>query len=173
MDEPTVTRGLTREQADELAKQHRSAGAIADIEDDKDGTFRLSRRAPEVSSPDLQEGLQNALRIIGIQRTDADALGILTYAARLTPDDAAPPISTTRLFAGAVAIGQAISSNASYVAALAMTIKQEPDLAKSYDAMRELFQPEPDEAAVRRLQPQWFSRNVMQILKLASEAADV
>jgi hypothetical protein len=166
MDEPMISRALTKEQAEELA--HRSAGARADIEGDEDGTFRLTARGPETLSPDLQNGLQNALRTIGIAEADADAAAILTYAARLTPDDNEPPISTTRLFAGAVAVGQARLGKASYVATLATAIKNDPGFWKSHEDMARLFQREPAEAAARRLQSKWFSSNVTQILNLAA-----
>jgi hypothetical protein len=172
MDEQTVITGLPREEAEQIAERYRLAGSVVHIEDDRFGTFTLTVRAQDALTTDLQNNLQNALQSIGIQRADAEAMGILTYAARLSPDDAEPPISTTRLFAGAVAVGQARSRKASYVAALGAAIKNEPGLSKSYDDMCLLFVEESSAAALERLQSRWFSRNVTQILHLAAREAD-
>src|SRR5437870_181174 len=100
-------------------------------------------REMDAASPDLQNELQEALEHVGIKDADPDTIGILDYAARLTPDDAEPPISTTRLFAGAVKIGQISPKTGSYPGALATAIAKDHKLSESYQEISKLFQAEP------------------------------
>jgi hypothetical protein len=120
-------------------------------------------------SLDLQNELLGAVKTLGVPRPDGDAVGILTFAARLSPDDNRPPISTTRLFAGAVAIGQSGAATTRYPVALARAIKSDPTLSEQYQKILALFRSESLDAALQRLRPQWFSENVIKILTLAGE----
>jgi hypothetical protein len=81
----------------------------------------------EDAETSLLRELQRALLNFSITNPDETALSILNYSAQLTPDEAQPPISTTRLFAGVVAAGQSlVSENAtalgSYAAAVAVAL---------------------------------------------------
>jgi hypothetical protein len=115
----------------------------------------------------LRDGLQSALEQMDVRDADEDAFRILRYAALLTPDDKAPPISTTRLFLGVVSVGLAVQGSRSYPAVLAREVAREPSLKESYDKVHALVEIEPADTALARLQPQWFSRNVKRILQAA------
>ena len=93
----------------------------------------------------------------------------------LSPDDALPPISTTRLFAGAVNAGEIVlplasdSALKSYPVALAQALKTNSDLQESYRSkIAPLFKIESPNVALQRLRAGWFSENVTKILKNAA-----
>ncbi|SEP42790.1 KAP family P-loop domain-containing protein [Rhodospirillales bacterium URHD0017] len=94
---------------------------------------------------------------------------MLDYAARLSPDDGEPPISTTRLLVGAVEAGRSTTRANSYPSALARAIEAESDLARSYQNILGLFNKEPVAEVLARLQNQGFSRNVENILQIATQ----
>ena len=60
----------------------------------------------------LIQALREALARLGSQEPDPDTLQILGHAARLIPEAGQPPeISTTRLFAGVMALGSGSAEN--------------------------------------------------------------
>jgi hypothetical protein len=114
-------RGLNKDQVDNAAAKAR--------EEPRGSGEVLNADTGTEASPDaaLLGGLQKALLDLGITDADQDAIGMLSYSACLTPDDAEPPISTTRL-AGAVAVGQASTRAGSYAVALASVITKDPSI---------------------------------------------
>lgn len=115
----------------------------------------------------LRDGLRGALAEVGVRAPDEEALLILRAAALLTPDDARPEISTTRLFVGVIEVGRELNQLRSYPAALAMVIESDGALKSSFDKILKLFGRESAEAALERLRLQWFSRNANEILASA------
>ena len=91
----------------------------------------------EDAETSLLRELQRALLNFSITNPDETALSILSHAARLTPDDAQPPISTTRLFAGVLAAGQSLVSQkvtalGSYTGAIALALAKNSVLQAKY-----------------------------------------
>lgn len=122
----------------------------------------------------LDIGIRTALADLGIT-PDEVAIRILHHAALLSPDDQRSPISTTRLFAGAVEVGNGLSDGRCYPASLARALANAPELQTQYqENVMRLFKPEAAEGALKRLKPQWFSRNVEIMLRdAASESPEL
>jgi len=116
----------------------------------------------------LTAGLRTALARLEITPDDI-AIQILHHAALLSPDDAQPPISTTRLFAGAVEVGKDLSDDRCYPAGLARALANNTALWTRYEHdVLPLFKSESADAALKRLEPKWFSRNVERMLRKAA-----
>jgi hypothetical protein len=119
----------------------------------------------DAKSPELELGLREAFGALGIKEPDEDATGMALYAARLVPEEGSEAaISTTRLLAGAAAIGQSSLRTKSYLVALWQAIKNNPSLQDSYQNVRTLFKPQAGKQAAERLQGRWFSANVEKAL---------
>ncbi len=71
------------------------AGSVSSIQIDQDQI-------------DLQNRLRGALSEIGIYEPTDSVMNLLSRAALLSPDDNRPPISTTRLFVGALEHGETV-----------------------------------------------------------------
>jgi hypothetical protein len=124
----------------------------------------------------LTKGLGAALAGLEISNPDEAALAILGKAALFLPDDHDPPISTNRLFAGAVLVGGDpwdTRSKSSYLVSLAQVVNEDSELESLFQKkVMALFREEPVEAALARLKPRFFSANVERILRDAASETD-
>ena len=123
----------------------------------------------------LTNELRAMLARLEISNPDEVALEILREAALFSPDDAQPPISTSRLFAGAVLIGsdRLRTDESSYPACLARVVKGDSELEGLFQKeVMDRFHEEPVEAALKRLKPQFFSPNVEKVLRDAASEPD-
>jgi hypothetical protein len=119
----------------------------------------------------LTTELHAALARLEISNPDEVAVDILRQAALFSSDDKRPPISTSRLFAGAVEVGwdRLRTDKRSYPALLARVVTSERELESLFQQkVRALFRDEPAAAALTRLKPQFFSPNVEKILRDAA-----
>lgn len=134
----------------------------------------LSARSPTASSRstldaenELRDSTRRVLIDIGFSVVDQDSIEIVSFAARLRDNDQ-PVISTTRLFAAAVDLGELSADRNSYVRALARAIYGDSRFSEIYRNIQNSYEVEPAQVALAQLGTQWFTDNVRDILRSAA-----